>query len=516
MRAENVVREDQIRAEDIARQDQLLARQAAQRAQAQARSAAQANAKSAEISRLLGVLSGVEVDAASQKTPDFIPGGPNRLQQLMPTDGSGKQTSDQKAVLRMQQLKPDLANEVLQTIASGDEKQIRGMRNLATSGVELADKVLAAPDLAAKKQIIQEYGAAAVARGESPDGYVEMLQIPDGDQLNLAARTRQVFGNDVKEITKPQKPKTMFDTQEKIAALTQLRLLDPEAAKGLMETDKYMLDVAGGGQTGSYSKTPGVLVRKPDGSLVRSTGVLNNHTGGMTNNETPVSDGELVSVYNETAMEDRNRDVEAAGRTTEVTSRKKTQEDRINKSIQAGIVAADATATLRKSINLLDSVKTGGINNLSLWAKQKLGVESADEGELSNLLGKAVVSQLRDTFGAAFTAREGDLLKSIEAGFGKSPEANKVLLNNALKISERSAKRGLRAAESIDDFLSIDEISNSLEFSLGDPEYELAPIPSQSGGRTINQNTIPKDARSVLMPDGSFAHIDQDENLVPK
>jgi hypothetical protein len=42
----------------------------------------------------------------------------------------------------------------------------------------------------------------------------------------------------------------------------------------------------------------------------------------------------------------------------------------------------------------------------SLAAKKFFGVESADEGELSYLLGKAVLTKLRATFGAAFTVGE--------------------------------------------------------------------------------------------------------------
>jgi hypothetical protein len=64
-----------------------------------------------------------------------------------------------------------------------------------------------------------------------------------------------------------------------------------------------------------------------------------------------------------------------------------------------------------------------------------------------DLLGKNVLKQLRTTFGAAFTEKEGNKLDAIEAGFGKNAATNKRLLENALATATRSVKRGIRAAK---------------------------------------------------------------------
>lgn len=141
--------------------------------------------------------------------------------------------------------------------------------------------------------------------------------------------------------------------------------------------------------------------------------------------------------------------------------------------INEGLAAADSLPTINRAIELLGTVKTGGLNNLQLWASNTLGVTGADEAELSANMGKAVLSQLRSTFGAAFTEREGERLQNIEAGFGKSTEGNKRLLEQAQKLVERAARRGLDAARGAGDTFSADEIRKSIELRL-----EAGPQPT--------------------------------------
>jgi len=134
--------------------------------------------------------------------------------------------------------------------------------------------------------------------------------------------------------------------------------------------------------------------------------------------------------------------------------------------INAGIDAADSTANIRRSLDLLKTIKTGGIAAASLRIKQAFGVEGADEGELTANLGIAVLAQLKPIFGAAFTAAEGERLEKISAGFGRNPETNKRLLNQALKIAERSARRAIKAAEAAGDDFTAQEIRDALEFTV--------------------------------------------------
>lgn len=139
---------------------------------------------------------------------------------------------------------------------------------------------------------------------------------------------------------------------------------------------------------------------------------------------------------------------------------------RHQENINKALPAADSMAVLRRGRELLDFIDTGGFNAAALRVKQAFGVEGADEAELSANLGKAVLSQLRTTFGAQFTQQEGERLQQIEAGFGKSTEGNKRLLEQALKMVERITERGIQSAESIGDFESADTIRESTRFTL--------------------------------------------------
>jgi hypothetical protein len=164
-------------------------------------------------------------------------------------------------------------------------------------------------------------------------------------------------------------------------------------------------------------------------------------------------------------------DQEAAGAGTVAggTATGKGNAERNQTFINEGLAAADSLPVLNRAIDLLDSVPTGGIEAAKLAATNLLGVTGADEAELSANMGKAVLSQLRSTFGAAFTEREGARLQAIEAGFGKSTEGNKRLLQQAKKLVERAARRGMNAAKDAGDSFSYSEIEGSINMKL-DPK----------------------------------------------
>lgn len=149
----------------------------------------------------------------------------------------------------------------------------------------------------------------------------------------------------------------------------------------------------------------------------------------------------------------------------EVTA--KGQATRQQEWIDSGIVAADAYPVVGRGLELLMSgVKTGGWDSIKLKATDLFGVTGADEAELSYNLGKNVLSQLRSTFGAAFTAKEGEQLKVIEAGFGKSVQGNIRLLEQAQKILDRAMKRGEKAAGDAGDTVAMDVFREARQFSL--------------------------------------------------
>lgn len=132
--------------------------------------------------------------------------------------------------------------------------------------------------------------------------------------------------------------------------------------------------------------------------------------------------------------------------------------------IDDGLDAVGEISNLQRTLELLDEVSTGGMQTkAALSLKQTFGIEGADEGELSARLGKAVLGQLKATFGSQFTEREGARLERIEANFGKNTETNKRLIRDALNSVIRTAKRGLRAAQKADDEFAVEEISMALE-----------------------------------------------------
>jgi hypothetical protein len=152
--------------------------------------------------------------------------------------------------------------------------------------------------------------------------------------------------------------------------------------------------------------------------------------------------------------------------TAGLKQREKERTTRLGGFVNSGVGAADGVKNIRRSLELLKTVKTGGFDKAALAAKQMFGIESADEGELSNNLGTNVLSQLKTIFGSAFTEKEGLRLERLEAGIGKSPAANKRILEKALEMTTRAAKRGGRAAKELGDDFAFKEIELALDDAL--------------------------------------------------
>lgn len=161
--------------------------------------------------------------------------------------------------------------------------------------------------------------------------------------------------------------------------------------------------------------------------------------------------------------------------------------------INEGLAAADSLPVINRAIELLDSVQTGGIDSAKLAATNFFGVTGADETELSNNLGKAVLSQLRSTFGAAFTEREGERLQQIEANYGKSTDGNKRLMRQAKALVERAARRGFEAAKAAGDDFSMGEIEKSMNMSLA-PKTESKQQAPAAAIEHLRRNPGLKDA----------------------
>lgn len=152
------------------------------------------------------------------------------------------------------------------------------------------------------------------------------------------------------------------------------------------------------------------------------------------------------------------------------------QEKRIQLAIDDGIDAAQRIPKLREARNILETVGTGGMNGVMLAFKQRLGIASADESQLIYELAKNVLSQLKPTFGAAFTAREGDLLRRIEANTDNSTEGNKRLLDELLDALELDVNRARLEARENRDTRSLNAIDGYLSQQFASSFEEEAPV----------------------------------------
>ncbi len=248
---------------------------------------------------------------------------------------------------------------------------------------------------------------------------------------------------------------TAQGTDEQIieAARKDFSVIDPQGFKSYMSAT---------GQQG-ISEQP---------SAVKETEWFNKQTPEVQETHLKIKRGEKPTLNKKLEYEQAksNLAVEEEGRKTASKGIAKRQQG----FIDSGIEAADSLANLKRSKQLLDSVKTGGFDKAALAAKRFFGIESANEAELSAGMGKAILAQLKPIFGAAFTAAEGERLEKIEANFGKSTEGNKRLLSQIMKIVERAARRGLKAAEKAGDDFTAEEIKNAMEFKLDVAEADNA------------------------------------------
>lgn len=276
---------------------------------------------------------------------------------------------------------------------------------------------------------------------------------PDGIRNNVALLARQREGD-------PD-----FVVQEAID-IANMAVTDPEGAQAQLERNLEQVNRR-------IRLTEDILKPlKSQPIRVQSSDVLPDGTTVqvMTDGSTRVTDPqgrELTGTARSSAIREAQEfgiDVQtrrSAGRTAGSEGSK-----RDAALIERGVAAAESTATVRRALTLLDRVETGGPEAISLSIKQRLGIEGADEGELSNSLGKAVLSQLRETFGAAFTENEGQRLERIEANFGKSVATNRRLLQQALRIAENTARRAAKKARDLDRTAEAEDIEQLLEFNL--------------------------------------------------
>lgn len=312
-----------------------------------------------------------------------------------------------------------------------------------------------------------------------------------GDQRGQKLQSAQLFGNFIAKVKQMPDPAQRLQTFE--AARPELAQFDIDLPTNLTlesVTDEGLApleaSLAGFYQPppGKFQRGQGAVVDTEQGQAF-ATPVFDPRTGSTRVDVAPIGqtiltrEGETVQqrtlrLAEEARLKERAKlgeQEQAKPRIEAAIAREKQRaqsgETRDQAFIDDGLDSAEALPTINRTLELLNFVGTGGFDAALLRAKQSFGVEGADEGELSANLGKAVLSQLRQTFGAAFTEREGARLESIEAGFGKSPATNRRLLGNLKELLERKARRGMEAAYNVGRPSDAEEIQSLLDFRVG-------------------------------------------------
>jgi len=190
------------------------------------------------------------------------------------------------------------------------------------------------------------------------------------------------------------------------------------------------------------------------------------------------------------------------------------EEGVIQDVLATGVRQAKNIGRLRDALKILDTVETGGLASIGLKAKRALGLTDADEARLAYILRKNVLQQLKPTFGAAFTAREGDLLASIEANEAQSTEANRALLEDMIREMELDIDRariyapdagvgGDRALRDIQGFMN-------QNFYTGLDDQSQAGLGTGRPDAGIGQPTPPASGS------GRFVYDPETKTLVPR
>ena len=196
--------------------------------------------------------------------------------------------------------------------------------------------------------------------------------------------------------------------------------------------------------------------------------------------------GKKINIGRESEQEKAN----IATKKAQDIARDKSKNTRLQGFVDTGVAMADATINIRRSVELLNSVKTGGFNAAQNRLGALFGVQGADPLELSSNMGRAFMQQLRPLFGSAFTVTEVNQLERISANFGKSTAGNLRLLKQSQKISERAAKRGKSAALELGDKFTADQITGALKYNLGGDEKKSDAESDVEKTATNQQRTI--------------------------
>jgi hypothetical protein len=134
----------------------------------------------------------------------------------------------------------------------------------------------------------------------------------------------------------------------------------------------------------------------------------------------PVGAVEFVGAYGETSSERAGRDVGTTGGREDAKLWSKMRGAAVEKFSEA----RSAISTINSALDLANKVATGGkVQEIAREMERLTGTMPADKAELIYLLNENILKQLKPTFGAQFTAKEGEWLQRIMPNENDSNEA---------------------------------------------------------------------------------------------
>ncbi len=395
----------------------------------------------------------------------------------------GTDAEQEEGLIRITNLQgAQVGNAIRGIIESGDARKLAGLQKQSDEFLRSATFIKSFKDPVKRQQAINAEFTRLGSLGVDNSNLVE-LSNKTHEQQDVLLDQDIIAGTDISELSKQELKRlevaqkgTFSDVlNEKGQIVAQVNDVTGEVKKSPLAVG------AEGGEKATFKQGGNFLVKKADGSSEIVTMVTDSRSGVTVAKRVDAGGKIIDRSFGETGKEKSARLVEQTGgqeraklgaqidligNVEKVKARTKGAEARVQDRISDGLNRAESLPSLNRAIELMDLVSTGGFEKAKLKAKQFLGVESADEAEITNNLGKIVLPQLKKIFGSAFTAEEGKLLIAMEAGLGKSTAGNKRLLNQAKKLMTLSAKKGMKAAADAGDFETAQEIKEFMEFKL--------------------------------------------------
>jgi hypothetical protein len=303
------------------------------------------------------------------------------------------------------------------------------------------------------------------AEGKIPDDSIEFLQmlenkhLTDDQKLREAQRiatqaknTARVFGVIGADLTSAQKERAELQ-----------RILDT-ATDQLSVSQRYAAIDAGllPRQVGSAAQTIAAQGTAPQ--VAASESII----AGST--ERAKGDAEVETERN---LNEILADRAAGNKIAE------TEATRIDDYISRGLNAVDRLPKVRRGIELLKKVKTGGIAAKEKVVTDFFGTTSGDVAELSNILAENVLAGL-SAFSGAISEGEREFIREMETGIIQGTEFNTRQLSRMENMLSREVDRAIKAAESTGDQFALDMLKNPDATGVLTRKQQLTPEQRQA------------------------------------